>query len=70
MIDLFEWDERTVERLKANRADMTLEKKKERMIVYLYEAILFETFFHEITSPKIARHFQARMHVQCFRIQC
>ena len=35
MIDLFEWDERTVERLKANRADMTLEKKKERMIVYL-----------------------------------
>ena len=40
VINLFEWDEHTVERLKANRADMTLEKKKERMVVYLFETVL------------------------------
>ena len=39
-VDMFEWDERTEERLKKNRSELTLEKKKERMVVYLFETVL------------------------------
>ena len=40
VVDMFEWDERTEERLKQNRSELTLEKKKERMVVYLFETVL------------------------------
>ena len=40
VVDMFDWDERTEERLKKNRSELTLEKKKERMVVYLFETVL------------------------------
>ena len=38
--ELFEWDEVTMTRLEKNRANLTIEKKKERMLVYLFETVL------------------------------
>jgi hypothetical protein len=38
--ELFEWDEVTMKRLEKNRAKLTIEKKQERMLVYLFETVL------------------------------
>jgi hypothetical protein len=38
--DLFEWDNTTISGLENNRNRMTLEKKQERMMVYLFELLL------------------------------
>ena len=38
--ELFEWDEVTMKRLEKNRANLTMEKKQERMLVYLFETVL------------------------------
>ena len=37
---MFEWYLHTEERLKQNRSELTLEKKKDRMVVYLFETVL------------------------------
>ena len=38
--ELFEWDEVTMKRLENNRVNLTIEKKQERMLVYLFETVL------------------------------
>jgi hypothetical protein len=38
--DLFDWDATTINGLERNKNTMTLEKKKERMMVYLFELLL------------------------------
>jgi hypothetical protein len=40
LIDLFEWDTETMAGLRPNLNDMEMEKKQERMLVYLFELLL------------------------------
>ena len=37
--------------------------------LFYLKVCLYWAFFQEIPSLKIARHFQARMHAQCFNMQ-
>ena len=39
VIELFEWDDCTVNMLNRNKAKLTLHEKKEKMVVYLFETI-------------------------------
>ena len=40
VVDLFEWDERTLNMLKENKTTLTLGEKKEQMVVKLFETVL------------------------------